>query len=449
MKYEAPFGSSDPNAAYVMGNPSTGASGSCPPAAAFEYRQREIVNFITDSGMTATDSDLHQLSEGMQSAAVCYGVDTGSVNAMAVTLTPAPLKYYTGMTIRVKVGNSNTGPMTINVNNLGIVNVKRGNGAALASGDINAGMVAQLCFDGTNFQVTNFAGFSATTQNNNTYNINIPYIADTGAVNALVATFSPSVGSYTAGLTVEVKVAYTNTGAATINCNGIGAVPIIDQYGNALVAGMLPAGAIILLIYDTGTSSFRFSRFVPRHYSWDLSSPPGSDTALAYPEDSATITFTNVTSIPLKIASVPGRYRVEFLITGTSSVDINAGFFANNTDYGAGGWTSQHVNNSGGGSTSWGDNGGAWFDLNSGSAPQDGGPFMLDLDISTVTAAKFISASAGLFGGPMIGSAFWSDTTTAWTSLGTLIVTNDGSNPLLTGADHATLSGVVTVKRIF
>ena len=46
MKYNQPFGISDPNGAYINGDPSAGIAGSIPPAASIEYPQREIVNLI-------------------------------------------------------------------------------------------------------------------------------------------------------------------------------------------------------------------------------------------------------------------------------------------------------------------------------------------------------------------------------------------------------------------
>ena len=67
MKYEAPYGVSDPNSSYINGNPATGTMGSIPPAASIENPQREIVNLITDAGGTPTDADLHQLARGVQS----------------------------------------------------------------------------------------------------------------------------------------------------------------------------------------------------------------------------------------------------------------------------------------------------------------------------------------------------------------------------------------------
>ncbi|GGC68664.1 hypothetical protein [Chelatococcus reniformis] len=46
MKYQQPYGVSDPNASYVNGNPAAGTAGSIPPAAAIEHAQRELVHFI-------------------------------------------------------------------------------------------------------------------------------------------------------------------------------------------------------------------------------------------------------------------------------------------------------------------------------------------------------------------------------------------------------------------
>ena len=37
MQYNQPYGISDPNAAYINGNPTTGTMGSIPPAASIEY----------------------------------------------------------------------------------------------------------------------------------------------------------------------------------------------------------------------------------------------------------------------------------------------------------------------------------------------------------------------------------------------------------------------------
>lgn len=76
------------------------------------------------------------------------------------------------------------------------------------------------------------------------------YAVDSGAVNALAATFSPPVTSLVAGLALQVKVLNTNTGASTLNANGTGAKNIVQQSGSALIAGQLTAGGLLSVIYD-------------------------------------------------------------------------------------------------------------------------------------------------------------------------------------------------------
>ena len=114
MKYQPPYGVTDPNASYINGNPAGGIEGSIPPAAAFEEPLRELANFITDSGLTPSDADLHQLAKATQSGRVNYGVDTGTQNAMVVTLIPSLVgaAYFPGLVARVKALHSNLNDAT-------------------------------------------------------------------------------------------------------------------------------------------------------------------------------------------------------------------------------------------------------------------------------------------------------------------------------------------------
>jgi hypothetical protein len=61
MQYTQPYGNTNPNASYVNGNPATAAPGSIIPAAAVEAAQREIVNCITQAGLTPDPANLTQL----------------------------------------------------------------------------------------------------------------------------------------------------------------------------------------------------------------------------------------------------------------------------------------------------------------------------------------------------------------------------------------------------
>src|SRR4029077_15468777 len=96
MKYNQPYGISDPNGSYINGNPSTGTMGSIPPAASIENPQREIVNLIADAGGTPSDADLHLLARGVQGGRLNYAIDNGTANALAINVTPPLLAYAAG-----------------------------------------------------------------------------------------------------------------------------------------------------------------------------------------------------------------------------------------------------------------------------------------------------------------------------------------------------------------
>lgn len=79
----------------------------------------------------------------------------------------------------------------------------------------------------------------------------VTYAADTGAANAYVVTLATAPPSgYVDGLTVHFKTSNANTGASTINVNGLGVKQIRDFNGDPLEAGTIPAGGIVTVRYD-------------------------------------------------------------------------------------------------------------------------------------------------------------------------------------------------------
>lgn len=88
-----------------------------------------------------------------------YGVASGT-DTYALALPPAtslPANYGDGTTttsfVLVKFTNANTGASTLNVNGVGAQAIKKDVGTALVAGDIAAGDVHMLAFDGTNWQL--------------------------------------------------------------------------------------------------------------------------------------------------------------------------------------------------------------------------------------------------------------------------------------------------------
>lgn len=77
------------------------------------------------------------------------------------------------------------------------------------------------------------------------------YAIDTGSANALVVALSPAAAEYKDGMRIDVKAATTNTGATTINVNGLGAKQVRRRGGtDQLLAFDIIAGAVQTYKYD-------------------------------------------------------------------------------------------------------------------------------------------------------------------------------------------------------
>jgi hypothetical protein len=91
--------------------------------------------------------------------------------------------------------------------------------------------------------------------------MNANYANDVGIANAAVAALNPAPISLAAvnGVLIDIRFSASNTGPTTLNLNGTGAVPIVDEAGRALKGGALTAGGIYSVIYN-GTNFRLLSR---------------------------------------------------------------------------------------------------------------------------------------------------------------------------------------------
>jgi hypothetical protein len=248
-----PYGITNPDAPYINGDPSIARQGSIPPAAAFEHPMRELVAIITNSKIVPDSGYLEQASEGIRSQRMNYCEDTGAVNTLSVALDP-PLGGYTfGLPLRVKIGNTNTGPSTIDAG-AGRVPIRKPNGAEVAAGDLPAFGLAELVYDGTVFQMINFGGACAGGAGD-VFLYNIPYCVDSSTTrNQVVANFSPAITSLSAGTIFMVKIANTSNGiSANIVVNGLGPKQIFAQGCNTnwpLLPGDIQVGDVLVFTYD-------------------------------------------------------------------------------------------------------------------------------------------------------------------------------------------------------
>ena len=78
----------------------------------------------------------------------------------------------------------------------------------------------------------------------------VPYVVATGAANVYIATLNPAAIMYKDGMGICLKINIGNTGASTVNVNGLGAINILDKDGNALVSGALKANMPYTMRYN-------------------------------------------------------------------------------------------------------------------------------------------------------------------------------------------------------
>jgi hypothetical protein len=280
MQYNAPYGVTDPNAPYINGDPTQGRQGSIPPASAFEYPQREIINLIAGNGLVPTNDDLWQMLKGTRSQASNYGIDTGSVNNLSVAYNP-PISVYTpGLPLRVRVHSTNTGPAAIDAG-AGRVGIKRPDGSSVAPGDLPGGGVVDLVYDGTNFQMVNYLGGASTGAITNNFN-NVPYAVDTSSTpNQITVAFTPALPPLAAGSLFLVKIANTNTADTIINVDTHLNLPIRANGGGRLLPGDLTVGDVKLFAYDGSQFQITPNPLIPASITINIPSTQYPDFATA------------------------------------------------------------------------------------------------------------------------------------------------------------------------
>ncbi len=92
--------------------------------------------------------------EAVQDSIYVYAPDAGSTDSYVITLAQPLTAYVTGQALMFKANTANTGACSINIDGLGAVALKKQYNNDLATGDILAGQIVHISYDGTNFQVT-------------------------------------------------------------------------------------------------------------------------------------------------------------------------------------------------------------------------------------------------------------------------------------------------------
>jgi len=87
------------------------------------------------------------------------------------------------------------------------------------------------------------------------------YGVDTGIANAYACTIS-NLAAYADGIEVHFAPTHANTAASTLNINALGAIPILDVFGQPVTSGALTVGVAISVLYKGGSFFLPFSQTV-------------------------------------------------------------------------------------------------------------------------------------------------------------------------------------------
>lgn len=192
-------------------------------------------------------------STQVQQSAFNTGLDSGVADAYVVTLSPAVTAYTQGLMVTF-VANADNITVTPTLDaGAGTNQIVLLNGALLAAGDINTGVTCWCIYLNGNFALLNPLVSIVTVDNiaNNDF-IKGP---DSGAADAYIYTNTLAANTLASGeFIVLVNVLNSNTGASTLNVNGLGPLAILLPNGTSLAGGEILFGGTYLFLLGSAGS---------------------------------------------------------------------------------------------------------------------------------------------------------------------------------------------------
>lgn len=122
-------------------------------------------------------------------------------NAIAATASPTIASYSTGAAYSFIAANANTGAVTLSIDGLTAKSITKGGSNALVAGDIQAGMLVYVHYDGTRFQMIGNAVYGGSVTN--------------AAIVGGTASGVTITGGSISGLSTDLPIADGGTGAST------------------------------------------------------------------------------------------------------------------------------------------------------------------------------------------------------------------------------------------
>lgn len=275
------------------------ASGRVPQEIWFPVGQRFkfVVKTSTDT-LIGTYDNIPSINDPYSEGNLLSNV-TGT-NAIAATASPTITSYSTGAAYSFIAVNTNTGAATLSIDGLTAKNITKAGSNALVAGDIQAGMLVYVHYDGTRFQMIGNAVYGGSVTN--------------AAISGATIT-----GGSVSGLTTDLAIADGGTGAST----ALAAFDALKQTSTDAYSGVIELATNAEVIAGTDTvravtpASFRAANIVQANA---VTSTTGT-----------IIDFTGIPSwakrvtINLSAVSTNGSSNLKFQV-GTSSGVVATGY---------------------------------------------------------------------------------------------------------------------------
>ena len=263
-----------------------------------EATQAEVTAATAAGGVTRLAMNPSTASLSIQSGAWSYAVDAAGTDTYVITLTPTPSAYTNGMVIQFNAGTANTGAATLNVNALGAKTIKKHKDQDLETGDIEAGQIVTVTYDGTNFEMQSQTADAP---------INKSFMAAKGDLITATANDTPII--LTVGSNDQVVV------ADSAQSSGVkwAAAPIRTaniKYGTVTRAGNTASGTQTIAHGFSGTPTF-----IEFHCTWN----PTNVLAVSHGFMLGTGTASSVFGSNVLDASATGTNLIELWGSATAS----------------------------------------------------------------------------------------------------------------------------------
>lgn len=198
---------------------------------------------------TGSTGALLALTPDKQRTVLTHDSVTSAVgtDAYAITPTPAVTAYTEGDIYYFKADVANTGACSLKIGALAAIDI-RVNGAVPRNNYIKAGQTVQCRYNATGpvMDVLSISGQPQVSQDGAEI-----YAASAAGTDTYAITVAPIPAAYVVGQVFRFLADVANTGAASLNVNGLGALTILNPDGTGLATGEILANQIVeVVVYD-------------------------------------------------------------------------------------------------------------------------------------------------------------------------------------------------------